>query len=91
MTTEATPGALGSNDQLGAGAEARCDCPPLACLATGAGPSNCAAMAARRNLMAAESRTTVDDGALAMALHVLRRAGKMEVAAALHGSAKRGA
>ena len=26
MTTDSTPGALGSNDQLGAGAEARCMC-----------------------------------------------------------------
>ena len=48
-------------------------------------------MAARQELLAAENRTTVDSGALAMALHVLRRAGKMEVAAALQDSAKRGA
>ena len=83
------PLALRSNEGLGAVSEARCACLPLECNARGKCPDNCAAMIARRELLAADNRTTVDAGALAMALHVLRRAGKMDVAAALQDSAKR--
>ena len=61
----------------------------MECHARGISPDNFAAMAARRELLAADNRVTVDAGALAMALNVLRRAGKVEVAAALQDSAKR--
>lgn len=90
-TPAAEPLALRLTEGLGAVSEARCSCPPLECHATGKCPDNCAALAARREMLAAENRVTVDAGALAMALNVLRRAGKLEVAAALQDSAKRGA
>jgi hypothetical protein len=91
MTTELTPRVLGSKGQSGAMSEARCACPPLECNAGLKCPDNCAAMAARREMLAADNRVNVDAVALAMALNVLRRAGKLEVAAALQDSAKRSA
>lgn len=91
MSEAEKPFGLACNEGLGAGAEARCACPPLECNGRGELPDNCAALAAHRELLATANRVTVDAVALAMALHVLRRAGKMEVAAALQDSAKRGA
>ena len=63
-----------------------CSCPPQKCLVV-AVPDNCAAMAARRKLLANENQVSVDRGALTMALHILRRDGNLEVAAVLQDSA----